>query len=99
MQKNELCLEMKLNIGFQMSIKLYIGDASHNLDKIADKSVQTVCIDPPYNINKAQWDNIENYIEWLTNIVVKLSSKLKDNGSLFIFHNDMEQISELMVSI
>jgi site-specific DNA-methyltransferase (adenine-specific) len=31
--------------------------------------------------------------------VQKLEPKLKDNGSLFIFHNDMEQISELMVSI
>lgn len=58
-----------------------------------------MCIDPPYNINKAEWDNIPNYIEWLTNIVKKLCSKLKDNGSMFIFHNDMEQIAELMISI
>jgi site-specific DNA-methyltransferase (adenine-specific) len=69
------------------------------LDKIKNKTVQTVCIDPPYNIGKDKWDTIENYIEWLTNVVVKLQDKMKDNGSMFIFHNDMEQISELMLSI
>ena len=76
-----------------------LGDCVIELDKINDKTVQTVCIDPPYNIGKDTWDNVDNYIEWLSNIVLKLQPKLKDNGSLFIFHNDMEQIAELMVSI
>lgn len=80
-------------------IKLILGDANEKLNDIEEKSIQTVCIDPPYNINKAEWDNIPNYIEWLTGIVKKLSNKLKDNGSMFIFHNDMEQIAELMISI
>jgi site-specific DNA-methyltransferase (adenine-specific) len=84
---------------YNMNINLYLGDANETLDKVKDKSIQTVCIDPPYNINKAEWDNIPNYIEWLTNIVKKLSNKIKDNGSMFIFHNDMEQIAELMISI
>jgi site-specific DNA-methyltransferase (adenine-specific) len=35
----------------------------------------------------------------MINIIKKLQNKLKDNGSFFIFHNDMEFISELMVSI
>ena len=75
------------------------GDCMLELDKVSDKSIQSIIIDPPYNIGKDTWDKIDNYIEWLTNIVLKLQSKMKDNGSLFIFHNDMEQISELMVSI
>jgi DNA modification methylase len=82
-----------------MNINLYLGDANETLDNVANKSIQTVCIDPPYNIGKAEWDSIPNYIEWLTNIVKKLSDKMKDNGSMFIFHNDMEQIAELMISI
>ena len=80
-------------------IKLFAGDCFSNLDHISPKSIQTICIDPPYNINKAEWDTIDNYIEWLTGIVIKLQDKLKDNGSMFIFHNDMEQIAELMISI
>jgi site-specific DNA-methyltransferase (adenine-specific) len=69
------------------------------LDKVKDKSVQLVCIDPPYNIGKDDWDKIDNYIDWLTEIIQKLEIKLKDNGSFFIFHNDMEQIAELLISI
>lgn len=74
-------------------------DCETGLDRIRDKSVQMICIDPPYNIGKDDWDKIDNYIEWLTDIIVKLEKKLKDNGSFFVFHNDMEQIAELMVSI
>lgn len=75
------------------------GDCLIELDKIEDKSIQTICIDPPYNIGKDTWDNIENYIEWLSSVVKKLERKMKDNGSMFIFHNDMNQIPELMISI
>lgn len=80
-------------------VRLYQGDAIVMLDIVENKSIQTVIIDPPYNINKAEWDTIPNYIKWLTEIIQKLETKLRDNGSFFIFHNDMEQIAELMVSI
>ena len=79
--------------------EIHCGDAYELLDEVEDKSVQTVLIDPPYNINKAEWDTIPDYIEWLTKIVKKLETKLRDNGSFFVFHNDMEQVAELMVSI
>lgn len=75
------------------------GDCNERLKLVKDKTIQTICIDPPYNIGKDTWDNIDNYNEWLTNIVITLEKKLRDNGSMFIFHNDMEAISELMVSI
>ena len=71
-------------------IKLYPGCCLEQLQKVADKSIQLICIDPPYNINKDEWDNIDNYVEWLTNIVVLLETKLKNSGSFFIFHNEME---------
>jgi site-specific DNA-methyltransferase (adenine-specific) len=80
-------------------IKLYPGCCLEQLQKVADKSIQLICIDPPYNINKDEWDNIDNYVEWLTNIVVLLETKLKNSGSFFIFHNEMETIAELILSI
>lgn len=80
-------------------IRLYRGDALKELENVEDHSIQTICIDPPYNIGKDSWDKIENYIEWLTNIVKQLERKMRPNGSMFIFHNDMEQVAELMVSI
>lgn len=81
------------------NVILYNGDCIEQLDNIKDKSIQLICIDPPYNINKDIWDTIPNYIEWITIIIKKLETKLKDNGSFFIFHNDMEQIAELMISV
>ena len=81
------------------NIKLLLGDSSTELETIEEKSIQLICIDPPYNIGKDSWDNIENYMEFMMNIILKLEKRLKDNGSMFIFHNDMETISELMVNI
>jgi len=80
-------------------MQLYEGDALVQLDSVTAKSIQCICIDPPYNIGKDTWDTIDNYIEWLTSIIQKLETKLKDNGSFFLFHNDMEQIAELMISL
>ena len=83
----------------QPSIALHEGDASELLDTIPNKSVQAVIIDPPYNIDKAEWDTIDNYVVWLVDIVEKAQEKIKDNGSFFMFHNDMEQIAEIMIRI
>ena len=80
-------------------IKLIKGDSLSKLDSIADKSIQLICIDPPYNIGKDTWDTIDNYNDFMIEIIKKLETKLKDNGSFFMFHNNMETISELMVSI
>ena len=81
------------------NITFYEGDCMTQLNNVEEKSIQTVCIDPPYNIGKDTWDNIPNYINWLTDVVKNLTTKMKRNGSMFIFHNDMEQIAELMISI
>ena len=81
------------------SVEIHLGDCNEKLDLITDKSVNLICIDPPYNIGKDEWDNIDDYIPFLIKVIKKLELKLKDNGSFFIFHNDMEIISELMVEI
>lgn len=81
------------------NVTLINGDCLEELSKIKDKSIQLICIDPPYNIGKDTWDNIEDYSNWLVKVVKLLETKLKDNGSFFMFHNDMEAISELMILI
>jgi len=62
---------------------------------IPDKSVNLIIADPPYNINKADWDKIPNYIEWLGNRLLEMQRVLKDNGSLYLFHNDFLQMVEI----
>ena len=82
-----------------VNIQLLQGDCIEQLDKVKDKSVQLICIDPPYNIGKDTWDTIPNYQEFMIQVIQLLEKKLQDNGSFFMFHNDMETISELMINI
>lgn len=96
---NNISLTDKTLIYNDNNIRLYNDDCKNGLKNIKDKSIQTICIDPPYNIGKDTWDTIDNYIDSMTDIIQILETKLKDNGCFFMFHNDMEQISELMVSI
>jgi len=81
------------------SIQLLQGDCIRELDKVKDKSIQLICIDPPYNIGKDTWDTISNYQEFMIKVIQILEKKLQHNGSFFMFHNDMETISELMINI
>lgn len=76
--------------------KLYKGDCLELLKDIPDKSIDLVLTDPPYNIKKAKWDNIPDYINWCRKWILECQRVLKDNGTLYFFHNDMVQIAQLM---
>lgn len=78
---------------------VYLMDCAEGIEKLDDNSVQLIFIDPPYNIGKAEWDTIPNYIEWLGGILVQCERVLKPSGSIYICHNDLEQVAELMVWI
>tara|TARA_B110000908_G_scaffold155119_1_gene193022 strand:+ start:338 stop:1312 length:975 start_codon:yes stop_codon:yes gene_type:complete len=80
-------------------IKIYNGDCLKYLDYIEDHSIQLICIDPPYNIGKDTWDNIPNYNTFMMKVIKKLEKKLKANGSFFMFHNNIETMSHLIISI
>ena len=77
-------------------LKLYNGDCLEIMKNIPDKSIDLVLTDPPYNIGIAKWDKIKNYVEWFGKILKECERVLKDNGTLYFFHNDMEQISQIM---
>lgn len=66
---------------------------------LADQSVNLIIADPPYNIGKANWDKISDYIEWCGRWILECQRVLADNGSMYIFHNDMEQIADLILWI
>lgn len=82
-----------------MKITLYQGDCLQEIKKIPDKSVDLVLTDPPYNIGKADWDKIEGYDDWCADWLAECARVLKDNGSLYLWHNDMPQIAALMERI
>jgi len=71
-------------------------DCLDGMAQIEDKSIDLVLTDPPYNIGKASWDKIPNYIEWCGKWILECQRVLKDNGSFYFWHNDMVQIAQLM---
>ncbi len=78
---------------------LYEGDCMEIMPQIDDKSIDLLVLDPPYNIGKAKWDKIKDYIEWCGKWMGECQRVLKDNGSLYLFHNNIEQIVDLMLMI
>lgn len=79
-----------------MDINLLHGDCLELMKDIPDKSVDLILTDPPYNIGKAKWDKIPNYIEWCGKWFIECQRVLKDNGSFYWWQNDMVQIAQLM---
>ena len=66
---------------------LYEGDSLEWLKSIDSNSIDLIFADPPYNINKADWDKFESqeeYIEWSMKWIKESSRILKDTGTLYI---------------
>ena len=73
---------------------LYLGDCLEILPTLG--RVDAVITDPPYNMGKAKWDKIPDYINWCGKWIKECERVLKDNGSFYFWHNDMVQIALLM---
>lgn len=65
--------------------KVYLNDCMNILSYMEDNVVDLAILDPPYNVGADTWDNIENYFEWLQNIIKETIRVLKSNGSLYIW--------------
>ena len=76
--------------------KIICGDAIGVMSGMPAASVDLLLTDPPYNIGKAAWDKIDNYLGWCGEWITECQRVLKDNGSFYFFHNDMPTIAKLM---
>ncbi|HQU82265.1 MAG TPA: site-specific DNA-methyltransferase [Pyrinomonadaceae bacterium] len=66
---------------------LYEGNSIEWLKLLDDSTVDLVFADPPYNLNKAEWDNFESqeaYIQWSLEWIKEVARILKPNGSMYI---------------
>lgn len=57
------------------------------MNSLEDESIDLIFADPPYNINKAEWDNFESqehYIDWSLKWIEPSARILKPHGSLYI---------------
>jgi site-specific DNA-methyltransferase (adenine-specific) len=94
-----------------MDNKLIHGDCLESIKKLSDKSINLICIDPPYNIGKDDWDDLgfakkgyngatesssnDEYFSWMGSLFKESERILKDNGSFFVFHNDFRSLAKL----
>lgn len=66
---------------------LFCGDSLQWLKSITSNSIDLIFADPPYNIQKAEWDSFENqeaYLQWSLQWLQEASRILKQSGSLYI---------------
>lgn len=66
---------------------LYQGNSIKWLETIESESVDLIFADPPYNLNKADWDKFESqekYIEWSMQWIEQASRILTKTGTLYI---------------
>ena len=91
------------------NIQLYNGDCLSVIKDMPDDSVDLVLTDPPYNMGVAtrkngkarinNWDRIDNYVEWCITWLMECQRVLKPTGVLYFWHNNIEQIAELLEAI
>lgn len=87
-------------------ITLLHGDCFERMKEIADGSVDMILADPPYNIRVQTkvkgrektntWDRIHDYSAFMRNFFEQSARVLKPNGVLYVWHNDMPQIAEII---
>lgn len=66
---------------------LYQGDSIEWLKTLKSESVDLIFADPPYNINKADWDKFdsqEQYIQWSMQWITEAARVLTKTGTLYI---------------
>lgn len=61
------------------------ADCLDVLRKLPDESVQLIVLDPPYNIQLADWDVHSNYIKWASRWLKEAQRVLAPTGSIAIF--------------
>lgn len=67
--------------------QLYCGDGAALLAGLTDESVDLVIADPPYAIEKAEWDAFpseEAYVEWCDGWLAEIERVLAPHGSAYV---------------
>jgi len=62
-----------------------VQDCIDVLHQIPDNSIQLIICDPPYNIQMADWDKHQNYLEWSSEWLREAERVLMDTGNIAIF--------------
>ena len=61
-----------------------VADCLEVLAKIPDQSIQLAICDPPYNINVADWDDLEHYVDWAGKWLAEVERVLAPSGNFVL---------------
>ncbi|WP_349585131.1 DNA-methyltransferase [Leuconostoc citreum] len=68
---------------------IYNMDCHDFINEINDNSIDLVVTDPPYNMNKAEWDKFDStdaFLEFTYRWIDDIIPKLKNTASIYIFN-------------
>src|SRR5574344_1916974 len=69
---------------------VYKLDVFDFLNKIENNSIDLAIVDPPYNMNKGDFDTFKtekDYFDFTFKWIDKLLKKMKKNGTIYLFNN------------
>lgn len=69
--------------------RIYIKDCFSFLESLPHSCIDLAIIDPPYNLNKANWDSFKNekdFLDFSFKWIDLMLLKLKPSGSFYIFN-------------
>jgi|GEM_PF-1328127 len=72
----------------ETAIVIHHGDCIEGMKLLPDESVDLIATDPPYNMDKADWDsygNAEEFAGWCESWMVECKRVLKPEGGMYIF--------------
>lgn len=78
----------RITLRQEFTPKIYHADALEKLRELSSSSFDLICIDPPYNMDKADWDSYgsgKEFAEWARPWLKECKRVLNDSGSLYIF--------------
>jgi DNA modification methylase len=81
---------------------VHLIDCMEFMKGLPDNSYDLAIVDPPYNIGKAEWDKwktIDDYVDFMTEFFIQLQRVLKQNASMYFFHNDFNQMAKIQAKI
>ena len=76
-------------------IKLLHGDCLEKMAELEAGSVDAIVTDPPYNIGKATWDKIPDYLSWCEKWIAEASRVCKRQGAFWCFHSEPEVLIDI----
>lgn len=87
--RKKLAKKTDVQIGASIIDNVHHVDHLVLIDKLPDNSVDLICVDPPYNMGKGDWDTFPSeraFLDFTKKWIKCADRKLKPGGSFYVFN-------------